>query len=56
MKAKVKQDQPAFKLRAGDIIDVEPFGRCKEPYRGQEKYRVKGASFWLPEEDLEILN
>lgn len=54
MKAKVKTNNPAFKLKVGDIIEVENFG-ISELHEGQKKYRVLGKSFWLPAEDLEIL-
>ena len=57
MKATVKKDQPVFKLRAGDIIEVELLERRSVVgcvYHDQNVYRVVGKNYWLPEEDLNI--
>ena len=57
MKATVKKDQPVFKLRAGDIIEVELLERRSVVgcvYHDQNVYRVVGKNYWLPEEDLKL--
>ena len=57
MKATVKKDQPVFKLRAGDIIEVELLEKRSVVgcvYHDQNIYRVVGANYWLPEEDLKL--
>ena len=58
MKARLKTDQTAYKLKKGDTIEVFPIGLREMsscPFSKQMMYRVQRMNQWLPEEDLEIL-